>query len=66
MSVLTAKAKTSIVTIVLVLTGLMLGFHYETVVQGFFPDYVEEPYKKQNQCQPATIKDYMGSYNELK
>ena len=66
MSVLTAKSKTSVIAFVVVLTGLMFGFHYEKVVQGFFPDYVEESYEKQNQCRPADLKDYMGSYNQLK
>jgi len=61
MAELTAKAKTSVITLVLIFIGLMLGFHYETVIGGLFPEYSVEPYESQKQCKPVPLNDYVGS-----
>jgi hypothetical protein len=44
----------------------MLGFHYETIIQGIFPDYAIDPSENFKQCRPASFKDYVGTYHELK
>lgn len=57
MSVLTTKSKTSVIAFVVILTGLMLGFHYDNAVQGLFPDSKIEVFDNNKQCRPAGLKD---------
>ena len=71
MTELTAKGKTSVVTCVIIFVGVMFGFHYETVVHGLFPDYSVEPYStelynEEHQCKTAPLKDYVGTFHELR
>jgi hypothetical protein len=65
MSELTHKEKTSLITIVIVLSFLMLGFHYETIIQGILPDYSIEPSDTHNQCKISGLNDYIGTYHDL-
>lgn len=53
MSELTNTSKTSIIVIVVILTGLMIGFHSENMVQGFFPEYSNIDSLISNQCDPV-------------
>lgn len=66
MTELTSKSKASVITFVIILTCLMLGFHYENVIRGIFPDYTFEATKAHNQCKPTGFREYVGTYHELK
>jgi len=66
MSELTAKNRNSLIAVVIIVTAFMLGFQYETIINGIFPDYSFEPTEGINECGPSCLREYMGNYQNLK
>lgn len=66
MSELTVRNRNSLVAVVVILTCFMLGFHYESIMKGIFPDYSFEPTDVVNQCGPQCLKEYVSNYQKLR